>query len=475
MVAALRLGTVVVAIAFVARPDAATQREITTTLTLGNPAVLEVKASYSDPVELFPVLNGTLVFPLWLDVRNVSRTAQMLTVPGLQLELGDARGTPVTLTPMNAREAQKQLADDVKLNPVLKNILGQPNGPWTGNTFDRDLRDGELKPGKSRSGYVFFRKPNAFQFNGVMSLGARNYAPELLPTGTFTVTRSDGPGFLSYACGLLVSSFPSARRLCDMVRGAPFGKSYALLFGISNYAGTNFPNLLGTSDVDRVSEYLHRQQFEQVAFFKDDKVTPNALRDVQARFDGKIAPDDRLIVYYSGHGALSTNGGADLVLSQGTRVPMTQFMSWIRAVKVKHLLVLLDACYSGAAIGGTKGDIPADADDATADKMMRLASRGSRFVITAGTNEERAHENAQWWQGGLFTYAVLTALQPPAARPTLVTTYQMFARVRDLMYQQESAHGIPLQTPLIQDLGYSSEGKSPAPASQGEFVFVRAK
>jgi hypothetical protein len=43
------------------------------------------------------------------------------------------------------------------------------------------------------------------------------------------------------------------------------------------------------------------------------------------------------------------------------------------------------------------------------------------------------------------------------------------------MYQQESAHGIPLQTPLIQDLGYSSEGKSPAPASQGEFVFVRAK
>jgi hypothetical protein len=42
------------------------------------------------------------------------------------------------------------------------------------------------------------------------------------------------------------------------------------------------------------------------------------------------------------------------------------------------------------------------------------------------------------------------------------------------MYGQERDHGVALQTPLIQDLGYSAEGKSPAPASQGEFVFVRS-
>jgi hypothetical protein len=114
-------------------------------------------------------------------------------------------------------------------------------------------------------------------------------------------------------------------------------------------------------------------------------------------------------------------------------------------------------------------------NDSTADKIMRLASRGSRFVITAGTNEERAQENSQWWQGGLFTYAVLTALQPPSTKPSLVTTYQMFSKVRDVMFEQERDRGVALQTPLIQDLGYSSEGKSPAPASQGEFVFVRAK
>ena len=100
------------------------------------------------------------------------------------------------------------------------------------------------------------------------------------------------------------------------------------------------------------------------------------------------------------------------MLGQGARVAMTQFMSWIRAVKVKHLLVLMDACYSGSAIGGTRGDPPGDSDNATADRLMRLASRGSRFVITAGAGNERAHENLQWWQGGLFTYAVLTGLVP---------------------------------------------------------------
>ena len=473
MVTRVRLGTLVMVIALVAGPHAA-QAEITTTVTLGSPPALEVKAIYSDPVELFPVLNGTLVFPLWLEVRNVSTSPQMLELASLQLRLGDMRGTPAVLTPLNAGEAQKQLANDVKLNPLLKRILGQPAGPWAATTYDRDLRGRQLKPGQSDKGYVFFLKPDAFQFNGVMSLGTLAHPPEMLTTGKLTVTRSGGVGFVRWACGLLTTSL---KGWCDSLTGAPFGRSYALLFGVSVYdPQSKLPDIPGSAmDVKRMNEYLTLQNFDQVAVFKDNEVTPSALRDVQSHFGGKIAPADRLLVYYAGHGVLSTNGGADLVLSHGTRVPVTQFMSWIRSVNVKHLLVLLDACYSGAAIGGTKGDIPADADDATADKMMRLASRGSRFVITAGTNEERAHENLQWWKGGLFTYAVLTALQPPSTKPSLVTTYQMFSKVRDVMFEQERVHSVPLQTPLIQDLGYSSEGKSPAPASQGEFVFLRAK
>ncbi len=421
MVTRVRLGTVVIVIALVARPDAATPPEITTTVTLGSPPALEVKASYSDPVELFPVLNGTLVFPLWLEVRNVSSSPQMLDLPNLELRLGDGRGTPVTLTPMNAREAQRRLANDVKLHPVLKTILGQPgSGPWTSNTYSRDLRGQQLKPGQSGKGYVFFLKPDAFQFNGVMSLGTKSHPPEMLTTGNLTVTRSGGVGFVRWACGLLTSSAPSVKTWCDSLTGAPFGRSYALLFGVSKYDDSvKLPTLPGAAtDVQRMSNYLTQQNFDQVAVFKDDEVTPSALRDVQSHFGGKIAPADRLLVYYAGHGLLSTNGGADLVLSHGTRVPMTQFMSWIRTVNVKHLLVLLDACYSGAAIGGTRGAVPSDVDDATADKILRLASRGSRFVITAGTNEERAHENSQWWQGGLFTYAVLSALQPPSTKPS---------------------------------------------------------
>lgn len=469
------LGTIAMALALVARPEAGTPPEITTTVTLGTPPALQVKASYRDPVEFFPLLNGTLVFPLYLEVRNISASSQMLDITSLRLRLGDTRGTPMMLPPMDAREGQKRLADDVKLHPILKNILGQPGGsPWTNNTFDRDLRNGELKPGKSRAGYVFFLKSDGFQFNGIMSLGTRSHLPELLTTGNLTVTRSAGPGVITRICGLL-SNVRSVKTLCDSLTGRPFGKSYALLFGISNYDTAKLPTLLGTTDVMRMSNYFNEQNFDKVATFRDNEVTPSALRDVQAHFDNQIAPDDRLVVYYAGHGQLSTNGGADLVLAQGTRVPMTQFMSWIRAVKVKHLLVLLDACYSGSAIGGTRGDLPGDTDNTTADRLMRLASRGSRFVITAGASNERAHENLQWWQGGLFTYAVLTALQPPSTKPSLVTTYQMFSRVRDVMYEQEHMRGVALQTPLIQDLGYSSEGRSPAPASEGEFVFVRGK
>jgi hypothetical protein len=43
------------------------------------------------------------------------------------------------------------------------------------------------------------------------------------------------------------------------------------------------------------------------------------------------------------------------------------------------------------------------------------------------------------------------------------------------MYSQEREFGVTSQTPLIQDLGYSGDGRVPAPASEGEFVFVSGK
>jgi len=95
-------------------------------------------------------------------------------------------------------------------------------------------------------------------------------------------------------------------------------------------------------------------------------------------------------------------------------------------------------------------------------------------VITAAAATELANEHPRW-EGGLFTTAVLRALQPKASKPGLVTTHQMFATMKDFMIDEERKYRIAPQTPLIQDLGYSMDGKSIAPVSQGEFVFVSGR
>lgn len=465
----------VLAIAVGPPSAAGAQPNLSTTVSLGTPPALEVKATYTDPVDLFPRLNGTLVFPLWAKVRNISQQPQTLDVDTLQLTLGDTRGGLATLPSMNPDDARKRLTEDLRLNPILKKILTQGSGPWTPTAFDQQLRSGELKPGKEREGYVFFLKPAGFGFNGYMAVGTKARPPELLTTGLVKVapvrTRS---GDLSDSIYSLMEKLPGGTTVRDRVRGAPFGKSYALLFGISTYDDPKL-NLPGAaSDLQRMETFLGRQGFDQVVTVSDRAATESALRNVQGHFAAKIASEDRLLVYYAGHGQRTDTGGADLLLSRGSRVSMTDFMSWLRAVKVKHLLVLLDACYSGSAIGGTARDVLRDIDSPTFDKLLRLASQGSRYVITAGSATERAHEDPRW-DGGLFTDAVLRALEPKAKKPGLVTTHEMFATLKDFMFDEERKYNLTAQTPLIQDLGYSPDGKVPPPGSEGEFVFVSGR
>ena len=196
------------------------------------------------------------------------------------------------------------------------------------------------------------------------------------------------------------------------------------------------------------------------------------MRNLQSHFAGKIGPNDRLLVYYAGHGQRNEAGDAYLLLSKGTRVPMSRFMSWIRGVKVKHLLVLLDAYYSGSVIGGTARDVFDSLDRATQQQFYLLASQGSRFVITAGTANEVANEDARW-DGGLFTAGFLKALESrPAKQRGLITTHELYGGLKKFVLDEVVKNQLTAQTPLLQDLGYGSDGKNPPQVSRGEFVFV---
>jgi hypothetical protein len=463
------LGAAVLLIALLIPSEASGQRMWRMSVELGTPAALRLDVQYQEPSEIFPRLEGTFVFPVLITARNIS--GQPLELETGDLRLGFSADRAAQLRPIAGDEAMDMLRRDTRMSDILRAIAGQTDVGR--NPFSPHLFDLHLRPGQSRRGYVFFLRPAGVTFNGFMTVGTTAHLPEMVPTNAIGVSARTRSGNLSEAVTAAINKVPWLSRVRDLVHGRPFARSYALLFGISTYkTAANLPG--PANDLKNMKEFLDRQGFDQVVDLKDGEVTVAALRNVQAHFENRIAADDRLLIYYAGHGQRNDTGDGYLLLSEGARVPMKDFMSWIRRVKVKHLLVLLDACYSGAAIGGQARDVLEPLNGATRQRIYSLASEGGRYVITAGDERQLAHEGEKWG-GGLFTSSVLRALKSNAAKKAgLMTTHELYATVRNYVLDEVLKSGLTAQTPLIQDLGIPADGRAAPAVSKGEFVFVTA-
>ena len=140
----------------------------------------------------------------------------------------------------------------------------------------------------------------------------------------------------------------------------------------------------------------------------------------------------------------------------------------------KHLLVLLEACFSGLAVGGrdvqTMGGEDAPSHHTTPDPvaLYDLAKDSGRYLVMAGDENQRV-PMADKWGGGLFTSAVIQALQGRADvdKDGFVTAREMYPWVRTYVSSEARAVLGTEVTPLFKDLGRT--------VSKGEFVFTKAK
>ena len=459
-------------------------------VTLGAPPEFELDVRYFDPSDLLAAVKDSRVLPFWVSARNVSGSEATLLYDEFRLRLGNA-GSLVTLNALASPTAVEELRKAVTLGRWLRVLAGQ-GGEFAADPLRAVFRGGNVAPGQSVSGWVFFLRPDGVAFTGFMDFGTARHAAALLSSASVNV---------SVAPTTTRSGSTLSDRVVTAINGAvafgeeivygqrPFGRSYAVLFGVSDYDYRN--DLRGPArDLQNLSNALTKQGFDMVAVVLNRDVTANTLRNIQQHFKERLQPDDRLLVYYAGHGDRDPTGNAGYIVltgsnptarSRDTEVSMTEFMGWMKALPVKHLLVLLDACYAGLAIGGiSRGDGP-PLDSTNRQELYQLSSRSGRFVITAGDETQRAHEHTRW-DGGLFTRGVLRALEMrDVGRPNdrLVTTFELFTRVKQFVTEEVRKYGLSPQSPLIHDLGetprLSTAGRgsdTTSVASRGEFVFV---
>ena len=454
------------------------QGQIRMSIHLGSANELAVDAEYHDPSDIDQRLGRTRIIPMWLTVRNTSTRSVQLAYDDMRLDLGSASSAP-PLLPIDAGAARAMLRRDGHYNVFLRLLSSQ------GNDYERDpfstvLPSGSLGAGKTRKGYVFFLRPDAVPFTGFMALGTVEHKPEMLTTNTYEVRSPETESMALWALNW------AKNRWDRIVNGPPpFNKSYALLLGVSDYKYMK-PLSLVKDDLRKMEEFLVSRGFHIVKVYNDRLTTAN-LRSPQDYFTARINPEDRLLVYFAGHGFDRVENGSKrgyLALinapkgggvGAGEAIAMDDFVAWTQQISAKHLLVLLDACFSGLAVRGAEiklekrgpgsGPQPSTPDPA---KLYRLSMNPGRYLLMAGDADQEAIGHARW-TGGLFTHGVLQGLQgrADAQLDGFVTTRELHLWVSDYV-EKEAASAGAILTPLIKDLG--SYG-----TSQGEFVFTRGK
>ena len=179
-------------------------------------------------------------------------------------------------------------------------------------------------------------------------------------------------------------------------------RGHALLIGASRYT-------LGWDKLASVRDDLQELKtgltpyFETVETLQDPTVSQ--LRDGMREFLlGKWnKPDERLLIYYAGHGftdfnqaSRENNGyitGSDTPrydLNPGkaieNAVPFTEIDSWNRQTRARHVLMVFDSCFSGALFQTMGSEEELRRKDL--DGIRRMLGQPIRYYITSGRKEE---------------------------------------------------------------------------------------
>lgn len=280
---------------------------------------------------------------------------------------------------------------------------------------------------------------------------------------------ADGWRFATWKDGQFVVNAPRKGAVPEATPGGDtlYRDSHALVIGIDRY--TKWPALqYAVRDAKAIQETLVTRfgfKPEHVTLLTDAEATRSNILSAlnQKLADSKaIKRDDRVFVFYAGHGGtrkLASGRDVGYLIPvdapQGDfaseAVSMPQLQEVAEAMSAKHVLFVIDACYSG--LGLTRGGGGGSSKNFLADN----ARRQGRQMMTAGGADQQVADDGPGGHSA-FTWTLLQALGGKADLngDGFITGTELAA------YVAPAVSSIARQTPAFGNLP-GSEG--------GEFVF----
>ena len=166
-------------------------------------------------------------------------------------------------------------------------------------------------------------------------------------------------------------------------------KYYALVIGNNNY---QYLEKLDAAENDAkvIADVLENKYgFEVELLLNGDYST---TVDSIFNMTKKLKENDNLLIYYAGHGELdkSENRGYWLPVNASTKsraewISNQRIVDRVKATKAKHVLLMVDSCFSGSLMRG--GELSEENETIDKKYIERLKKKKTRLVITSGGNE----------------------------------------------------------------------------------------
>ena len=256
----------------------------------------------------------------------------------------------------------------------------------------------------------------------------------------------------------------------------PVRDKWALIIGISEFADKNLNLHYPAKDAKDFAEFLVKEG----NFSKDhvkllvnqDATRGNILSALGDKWLPHVAnPDDLVLIYISSHGSSSEmdNNGVNYLLAYDSQVdnlyasglPMQDLTRTIKArVHSDRVVLVLDACHSGAAEAGGKGLNRSGNVDAA-----EVAQGTGQLVISSSNTAEISWESKKY-QNSVFTRCLIESLRQHGNATTLG---EAFDNLHNTVREQVLLERGVLQEPILKskwkglDLRISVPPSSPRP------------
>ncbi|MBN1310650.1 MAG: caspase family protein [Anaerolineae bacterium] len=251
--------------------------------------------------------------------------------------------------------------------------------------------------------------------------------------------------------------------------------SYALVIGINAYKKLP-PLQSAVHDAKAVAHTLAEKLGFEVTLLLDAKATRDAILSYVSSTFSDTHPDDRVLIYFAGHGITRRTTSGDnvgLLMPYGATpkqyhqaIEMDHLIDQSKFIPAKHILFILDACFSGLAM--------TRAGDTSGCLLQDLMTRRAVQAIAAGQEDQMVADFSGPGGHSIFTGLLLERLGQPGG---LLTGNELGLYLQ----RQVGIHTKSRQTPHFGhllgsqggDFVFWAEEESKEPSSEPEQVQSR--